>query len=126
MYLYDNLKFFKKNTALVYADQNFTYENILDNSKTLSKNINENSLIFLLSDNDYESVISIISAFFSHSVIMLLNANIHQNSLDKLISLYKPDYILLNKNKKLKVEKFNNKSSFNNYFILETSKATKK
>ena len=72
MYLYDNLKFFKKNTALVYADQNFTYENILDNSKTLSKNINENSLIFLLSDNDYESVISIISAFFSHSVIMSL------------------------------------------------------
>ncbi len=126
MYLYDNLKFFKKNIALVYADQKFTYENILDNSKTLSKNINENSLIFLLSDNDYESVISIISTFFSHSVIMLLNANIHQKSLDNLISLYKPDYILLNKNKKLKVEKFNNKSNFNNYFILETNKATKK
>ncbi len=126
MNLYDDLEKFKKNIALVYENQTFTYENILNNSKSLSKNINNKSLIFLLSDNDYESIISIVSSFFSNSVLMLLNTNIHKKSLDNLINLYKPDYIFLKKKIKLKIDNFYNKTEFHNYVILEAKNPLKK
>ncbi len=106
MVFYENLKSFKKKIALVHNNQTISYEKLLNNSKIISKKIEKKSLVFLLIDNDFESISSIIATEFSNSVAMLLNFNINSEMLQNLIKAYNPDYLFFNKKKKIKVNFF--------------------
>ncbi len=126
MLFYDNLKHFKKNVALIADDISFSYGNLIEDAQKIAKEINSKNLIFLLADNDYESVTSILATEFSKSVSMLLNYNINNEILLKLINLYNPDYIFLNKSNTLKIKNFENKLNFHNYILIKNKKSFKK
>ncbi len=61
-------------------------------------------LAFLLCDNSFESILSYLSLLRSKVTVLLLDSKLDVQLLDKLISTYKPEYILTN-----------NQRSFQNY-----------
>lgn len=126
MLFYDNLKYFKTNTALISDNTSFSYEKLIEDAKKLSVKIKNQSLIFLLVDNDYESICSIISTEYSNSVGMLLNSNINEKILINLINIYSPDYIFLNKLKNLNLNFLEDQLSFYNYILVKNNKSSKK
>ena len=126
MMFYDNLKYFKTNTALISENTSFSYEKLIEDAKKLSKKLKNQSLIFLLVDNDYESICSIISTEYSNSVGMLLNSNINEKILINLIDIYSPDYIFLNKLKNLSLNFLENQLNFYNYILVKNNKSFKK
>ena len=126
MVFYENLKSFKKKIALVHNDQTISYEKLLNNSKIISKKIEKKSLVFLLIDNDFESISSIIATEFSNSVAMLLNFNINSEMLQNLIKAYNPDYLFFKKKNKLKLISFETRLNFYDYTLLKNKNSFKK
>ena len=101
MNFYNNLKNFKNNTALVNGKEKITYEDLIFESEKFSTNITKDrALIFILIDNDLESIVALIGSEIKNSVIMLINPTINISALSKLINLYNPDYLFLSKEKK--------------------------
>ena len=97
MSFYQDLKKFKTNTALVIeGEDDISYEKLLNESGKFASKISKRSLIFILIDNDFESIVGLIGSEISGSVIMLLSPQINQQAFIKLINLYSPDYIFLN------------------------------
>ena len=71
------------------------YRDVLKNSETISKNLKERRLIFVLAQNHTEFVTSYIGFFRRGLVQVLLNANINVDLLKTLIESYLPTYIFL-------------------------------
>ena len=120
MSFYEDLKKFKTNTALVIeGGENISYENLLNESGKFASKINKRSLIFILIDNDFESIVGLIGSELSGSVIMLLSPQINQQAFIKLINLYNPDYIFLNDKVNFKNDKFESIYTFSKYELLK-------
>jgi len=126
MSFYNNLKYFKKNIALVLDNEEVTYNDLLQKALQISNQFKNNSLIFLLIDNDLESLSALIGSNLNNSVAMLLNSNINSKSLSGLIKLYHPDYIFFNKSTKIKLDNYENEFSFYNYVLLKSKESIKK
>ena len=123
MPFYENLKDFKKNTALITEDgKNISYENLLIASNQFASKISERCLIFILIDNDLESITALIGSEISNSAIMLLSPNINNEALIKLINSYNPEYIFLNTKLKIKIENYDEIFSYYNYELLKIKK----
>ena len=122
MTFYTELDKFKNNTALVVDNNNISYKKLLLEADKIASKIQSKSLIFLLIDNDYESITALIGNDISNSVTMLLSLNINNDALSNLINLYYPDYIFLNKNRKYKIDNFESFFNFYNYEILKSKK----
>ena len=73
MNFYNNLKNFKNNTALVInGKEKITYEDLIFEAEKFVSNIaEERSLIFILIDNDLESIVALIGSELNNSVIIL-------------------------------------------------------
>lgn len=76
----------------------------------------------MLCDNDVESICVYLSLLQSDSIITLLNYNINQKYLDKLVQNYKPDYIFCKKKSSLILDDFENIFTFFNYYLLKKKK----
>jgi long-chain acyl-CoA synthetase len=124
MNFYNNLKNFKNNTALVInGKEKITYEDLIFEAEKFVSNIaEERSLIFILIDNDLESIVALIGSELNNSVIMLINPNINISALNKLINLYKPDYIFLSKEKNMETNDFELIFSYGVYELLKSIK----
>ena len=88
----------KYNSNVCQIDENkkvLFYRDVLKNSETISKNLKERSLIFVLAQNHTEFVTSYIGFFRRGLVQVLLNANINVDLLKTLIESYLPTYIFL-------------------------------
>lgn len=126
MSFYSDLKKFNNRTALIFKDNNFSYEKLLRDADEVAKKIEKRSLIFVLGDNDPETIITLIASDICNSVVMLLDNKINYNALFELIRLYMPDIIVLSKEKKLKINNFESYYSIYNYNILKSKKEFKK
>ena len=73
----------------------FSYKYLLDSAKLFSGQLEKNNkkLIFILCDNNIESLIGYLGTLLSGNVGVLLASNIKQESLESLIEIYRPDYI---------------------------------
>ena len=120
MSFYQDLKKFKTDTALVFRENEIiSYENLLVESSKFASKVKNRSLIFILIDNDLESIVALIGSEISNSVIMLLPPNINHKALLKLINLYSPDYIFVNKQVKLKINNFESVYTYSSYELLK-------
>ena len=92
---------FKKNKALIFENgKYFTYNSLILNSKKISKFLpTQKKLIFLLGQNNLETIAGYISFIDKGHTVALLDHKINNFFLKKLISLYKPSYIFCEKTK---------------------------
>ena len=82
MSFYQDLKKFKRDIALVFGEnENISYKNLLVESGKFASKVKNRSLIFILIDNDLESIVALIGSEISNSVIMLLPPNINHKAL---------------------------------------------
>ena len=126
MSFYSDLKIFNNRTALIFNDLNFSYTSLLEDADKIAKIINKRSLIFILGDNDPETIISLVASDISNSVVMMLDNKINSNALTELIRLYMPDFIILSREIKLKINNFENYNAIYNYDILKSKNDFKK
>ena len=95
------LRKFKNNTALISEKGEYiSYLDLLKFSKKISKNLhNEKKLVFLLGQNNVESIAGYISFVNKGYAVVMIDYRITQILLKKLISIYKPKYIFCEKDK---------------------------
>ena len=126
MSFYSDLKKFNNRTALIFNDLNFSYTSLLEDADKIAKIIKKRSLIFILGDNDPETIISLVASDISNSVVMMLDNKINYNALTELIRLYMPDFIILSREIKLKINNFESYNAIYNYNILKSKNDFKK
>ena len=92
---------FKKNKALILENGKcFTYKSLILNFKKISKFLpKQKKLIFLLGQNNLETIAGYISFINKGHTVALLDYKINDYFLNKLILLYKPSYIFCEKTK---------------------------
>lgn len=98
------------------------YRKIIQDSDYIIKNFDsKRSLIFILCDNDYETVVSYIACLRSDHIPYLLDFNLPEKKINELIKLYKPRYLICKKKTLSLLKKFKLKNSFYNNRIFETA-----
>ena len=117
-----NIKSFKKNIAFTTNDgQNIYYKEFLDNidKQSINFNVKYKSIIFLIGKNNFETAVLYASCIFTNHTIALLDSNLDSELLDSLVKIYKPDYIIAERNKKILSDSFLLKNTFYNMKILK-------
>ncbi len=109
---------FKKNKALILENGKFfTYKSLILNSKKFFKLLpSKKKLIFLLGQNNFETIAGYISFIDKGHAVALLDYKINNFFLNKLISIYKPSYIFCEKDK-LKNDTFSSILQFKSYTL---------
>ena len=125
--MFKNLKKFKNKTAIITEKNNyFSYTNIIEETDKVLKEIDsKKNLIFLIAKNNLETLIGYLSFTESANVVALIDDRTNIDLLEKLILLYKPDYIYCDSKKKLNV-KYKLINSYYNFHILKSKDAVKK
>ena len=92
---------FKKNKALLTEHgERITYEKLIYDSKKISYQIeNEKKLVFLLCQNNIETITGYISFVNKGYAVALLDNRTNSIFLKKLTDIYKPSYIFCEKTK---------------------------
>ena len=126
MSIFDNINKYENNNALVTENEEIiTYKTLLKFSKNISKNIKNRCLVFLLCGNNLESISGYLGFLKSNCVISMIDERMSEKHLNRLISIYKPDFIFLKKKKNKFLENYSSIYSFYNYELLEINKKVK-
>ena len=100
MSIFDNINKYENNNALVTENEEIiTYKTLLKFSKNISKNIKSRCLVFLLCGNNLESISGYLGFLKSNCVISMIDERMSEKHLNRLISIYKPDFIFFKKKK---------------------------
>ena len=121
---FNNLEKFKNNTALILENNKFiTYNELLLSTKKISKKTEkEKKLIFLLGQNDLETITAYISFINSGHTVAFLDSKINKMLLKRLVSLYKPSYIFCANEKNKKIHLYNSILDFKSYVLYKRKK----
>ena len=121
---FKKLASFKKNIALILENhKSITYNELLTNSKKISKKLNKKKkLVFLLGKNNLETIIGYIAFVNQGYAVMLLDFKINNLFLKNLISAYKPNYIFCDKKKVANKNIYKSILRFKDYKLLERKK----
>ena len=125
MRLLKSLKKYKKNTALIFESKCISFHELEKYSNDLAKNFEKENLMFLICENNIESILFYLSSLKKNCALVLLEKNITEINLNELISKYEPRYIFINKKKKHNFSKFNIRKNYMNYILLENKKKIK-
>ena len=124
-FLENIIKYNSKTAIICENKERVDYKTLIYNSEKFLKNIKERSLVFLLSGNNFETIVSYIGLLKSNCVIVFINENTNFQSLKKLINIYKPHYIF-GKKKKIKfLENYILCFSYFDYSLLKIKKENK-
>lgn len=123
----DYIKKYKHKTALILENsKKISYQNLINNSQKISKNLeNEKMLVFLLGQNNFETLAGYISFINKGFAVVLLDGKINELLLNKLISTYKPQYVFCEKIKKFNTKYFEILLNFKNFNLYKAKKYTK-
>ena len=119
MQIIDNIKKQKKNIALISENNEFIdYKTLLKFSDKISLKIKERSLVFLLCGNNVETISGYLSFLNANCVVMMLDEKINTFNLNKLISIYKPNFIYLKNDATSKINNCTSVFTFHNYSLV--------
>lgn len=91
---------FKKKTALIENGKHFSYQDLIGFANIISEKLHKKkNLVFLLGQNNFETLVAYISFTFKGYAIALIDHRINNIFLKKLIKTYKPSYIYCEKDK---------------------------
>lgn len=114
-----------RSEMIAIADDNgksMTYKELTEQAEILLKHIEERSLIFLLCDKSIETAEFLYAILYLNRVPLLLPADIKQDMLNNLITVYHPQYIFCDKQHDLvKRNSYEAKSEFSRHVLLETN-----
>lgn len=109
--------------AFIDRDEEYSYQRLLDESAKFSSYIKSRCLIFILCNNTAGAVVSYVAALQHKVVPLMLRESIEKTELDKLIEIYKPSFVLMDRHK---LAQFNFdlelKGELLNFCILECAK----
>ena len=92
---------FKSKIALILDNnKQISYFDLNNQVKNLRKNIKKNSLILILCNNDLETIAMYLACIKNKTICLLLEGNLNLIHLNRLIKIYKPEYIFCNYKKK--------------------------
>ena len=122
IFLPKDLKKFKENKALILENgRSVTYKNIITNSLKISRNLDTHKrLVFLLGQNNFETIIGYISFVNQGFAVALLDHRINDIFLKRLVSKYNPKYIFCKKGKLKRA--FTNIINFKSYVLMKNTK----
>ena len=123
MNLFDNFLKYKKNIALI--DENnrkIDYQSLSSLIEKLTTHIKKRCLIFLICNNNIESIIGYLSFIKSNCVISLIDEKTDDRLLLNIISNYKPTYIFISNKKKISLKGYTSGFSFYGYSLLKRDK----
>ena len=86
----------KKKTSIAAIDDSglkISYGELIDFSGSFFQAINKRTLIFILSENCIGALAGYVGALSSRVVPLLLSASIDKELLDRLIKIYKPEFL---------------------------------
>ena len=114
----ENYKF--KNAIITENGQYITYQELLNNSKKISKKLDKKKkLIFLLGQNNLETITAYISFVNKGHTLALIDFRINEIFLKRLINIYKPDYIFCEK-EKIKIKNlYKQILKYNSYYLFQ-------
>lgn len=111
-----NLKNLKNKIAIIENDKKISYQQLFNLAEKITIKIKHDSLVFLMCKNNIISISMYIGLLKKNCKIVLLDLNIDKFYLKKLISRYKPNYILFSENKEINFNsqkyKIENKSDY--------------
>ncbi len=120
MSIFDSYSKQYSDRVAVIDDQNnyFTYSYLENFKNDIKLLLPQRSLVFCLCKNNIESLIGYYSFLENKIVPLLLDSEIHEDLLENLIHIYKPNYIWAPTDKIIKFQKSNIIYSHNNYSLL--------
>jgi len=87
---------FYYNTAVITTEKDlYTYKDLFDISKKIYSYINKRSLVFCLCNNEIGSLCGYLSFINNAIVPLMLDYSLNKELLDKLIYVYKPEFLWL-------------------------------
>ena len=117
----NQIRKFKKKKALILENgQIITYENLLKKKFSFSSLLEkEKNLVFLLGQNNLETITGYISFVDKGYAVVLIDYRVNEIFLEKLINIYKPAYVYCEQ-KKFKIDKiYQRKFYFKSYICLK-------
>ena len=113
----------KNKTAIINENNEIIkYNTLASFVDNFAINIKKRCLVFLVCNNNLESIISYLGFIKSNCVITLIDEKIDDKLLLRLISSYKPKYIFISNLKKLPINSYFTKYNLFNYKLIERSK----
>ena len=94
MSFFDSLLKYDSRICIIEDNNKFTYKKFINLSDKLVSKIEKRSLVFLITENNIETVATYVGLVRGKSVVVLLEKNIKNEFLINLISNYKPNYII--------------------------------
>ena len=118
--LFDHLKKFSKRTALISENlEKLSYSELISRADKICRQIPKRSLIFILCENNIDTIIAYVGFIRSGNIVCLLDQNINDELLKRIINLYQPSFIFSNKKKKIEAT---NECGLKNSFLYENKK----
>lgn len=96
MISYELLTKHSKKTAVICSDgTQYTYQELLENSRAISKHLTSRSLVLCLCENEIGSLTGYLAFILNDIVPVLLDSHLDRVLLNNLISTYEPNFIWL-------------------------------
>jgi len=93
---YSRLSAFSENIAVITTDDNqYTYKELIEHTQAFNDKSVKRSLVFCLAENSIGSLFGYLSFITNNIVPLMLDSDLDQELLNRLIDTYKPDYIWL-------------------------------
>ena len=116
-----DLESFGDRLAIIEDDEKtITYGSLLKEIEKFSQSVGERCLIFILCRNEIGSIIGYVSSVESGIVPVLLNADLDDGLLEKLVELYSPTYVWAPKGKLTNRSRMISKYESYGYELLDT------
>jgi len=95
MQLFNNFKKNKNKVALIIDNgRKFKFKDILELEKNFKKKIEKKQLILILASNSIGSILFYILSILNQNKIILIDENLNNQEISKIIDLYQPNYIV--------------------------------
>ena len=95
MELFSSFKKNKNKTALINENgKKYKFKDILDIEKNFKKKVEKDQLILVLANNSISSILSYIVSILNQNKIILIDENLNNAEIEKIIMLYEPSYIV--------------------------------
>jgi|TARA_Y100000310_G_scaffold154407_1_gene153942 acyl-CoA synthetase (AMP-forming)/AMP-acid ligase II len=100
--LFDHLNKFSKRTALISENlEKLSYSELISRADKIGSQVTKKSLVFILCENNIDSIVAYVGFIRSGNTVCLLDQNINDELLKRIINLYQPSFIFSNKKKKI-------------------------
>lgn len=118
--MFKNLEKFKKNIAFIDSEEIvYTYKDILSDINRIGNIVNQRALLLLIIDNKYEAIVFYIFAIKNHIPVLLVDINITERDLKKIITNYKPLFVAQPRLNKVTINKFDEILKIKSYCLIK-------